>query len=105
MIHTCIAHMMMRQFCCSCSKHVRAALWQQTTNMSCPGPATPALPAVCRYRSGRCPARRYMQELLPLVQGGELPFTDIITHRHASVMHTTTLCTGWSLGSMQTLTP
>lgn len=33
------------------------------------------------YRSGRCPARYYMEQLLPLVQQKRYPFTDIITHR------------------------
>lgn len=32
-------------------------------------------------RCGRCPARHYMQKLLPLVQSKAWPFTDIITHR------------------------
>lgn len=32
-------------------------------------------------RFGRCPARRYMEQLLPLVQSKQWPFTDIITHR------------------------
>ncbi|KAF6258722.1 chaperonin 10-like protein [Scenedesmus sp. NREL 46B-D3] len=33
------------------------------------------------YRSGRCPARRYMQQLLPLVVSKAWPFADIISHR------------------------
>lgn len=33
------------------------------------------------YRSGRCPARHYMQQLLPLVQAKAWPFTAIISHR------------------------
>eukprot|EP00878_Enallax_costatus_P018283 GHUV01019240.1.p1 GENE.GHUV01019240.1~~GHUV01019240.1.p1 ORF type:complete len:322 (+),score=18.99 GHUV01019240.1:744-1709(+) len=33
------------------------------------------------YKSGRCPARHYMEKLLPLVLNKEWPFTDIITHR------------------------
>jgi threonine dehydrogenase-like Zn-dependent dehydrogenase len=33
------------------------------------------------FKSGRCPARAYMQKLLPLVQQKAYPFTDIITHR------------------------
>jgi threonine dehydrogenase-like Zn-dependent dehydrogenase len=32
-------------------------------------------------RCGRCPARHYMRQLLPLVQEQAWPFTDIITHR------------------------
>jgi hypothetical protein len=32
-------------------------------------------------RSGRCPARHYMQQLLPLVQSKAWPFTGIISHR------------------------
>jgi threonine dehydrogenase-like Zn-dependent dehydrogenase len=32
-------------------------------------------------RCGRCPARHYMEKLLPLVQEKQWPFTDIITHR------------------------
>ena len=33
------------------------------------------------YRVGRCPARHYMELLLPLVQEKRLPITSIITHR------------------------
>lgn len=33
------------------------------------------------FKCGRCPARRYMQQLLPLVEARKWPFTDIITHR------------------------
>jgi threonine dehydrogenase-like Zn-dependent dehydrogenase len=32
-------------------------------------------------RCGRCPARHYMEKLLPLVQSQVWPFTEIITHR------------------------
>jgi len=31
-------------------------------------------------KCGRCPARHYMEKLLPLVQQKQWPFTDIITH-------------------------
>ena len=33
------------------------------------------------YRTGRCPARQYMETLVPLVQKGTYDFTAIITHR------------------------
>jgi S-(hydroxymethyl)glutathione dehydrogenase/alcohol dehydrogenase len=33
------------------------------------------------YRVGRCPARRYMERLLPLVREHRLDITSIITHR------------------------
>jgi threonine dehydrogenase-like Zn-dependent dehydrogenase len=33
------------------------------------------------YRVGRCPARHYMERLLPLVRERRLPITSIITHR------------------------
>lgn len=33
------------------------------------------------YRVGRCPARHYMERLLPLVREKRLPITSIITHR------------------------
>jgi threonine dehydrogenase-like Zn-dependent dehydrogenase len=32
-------------------------------------------------RFGRCPARHYMQQLVPLVQAQVAPFGDVITHR------------------------
>lgn len=32
-------------------------------------------------RFGRCPARAYMQKLLPVVQSKAWPFADIVTHR------------------------
>ncbi|MEW5315939.1 MAG: hypothetical protein WDW38_007335 [Sanguina aurantia] len=33
------------------------------------------------YKSGRCPARRFMERLIPLVASHRLDFTQIITHR------------------------
>jgi threonine dehydrogenase-like Zn-dependent dehydrogenase len=33
------------------------------------------------YRSGRCPARRYMERLLPLVQERAYPLSDLFSHR------------------------
>jgi threonine dehydrogenase-like Zn-dependent dehydrogenase len=33
------------------------------------------------YRTGRCPARHYMEELLPLVAEGRLPLSAVISHR------------------------
>ena len=35
------------------------------------------------FKSGRCPARAYMEKLLPEMKESKLPFTDIITHRLA----------------------
>ena len=35
------------------------------------------------YRTGRCPARHYMEELLPLVAEGEFPLSAVISHRMA----------------------
>lgn len=33
------------------------------------------------YRAGRCPARAYMDELLPLIAEGRFPLDDLISHR------------------------
>ncbi len=33
------------------------------------------------YRTGRCPARRYMEELLPLVQSKKYDLTSVFSHR------------------------
>ncbi len=33
------------------------------------------------YRTGRCPARHYMEELLPLVAEGRFPLSSVISHR------------------------
>jgi threonine dehydrogenase-like Zn-dependent dehydrogenase len=33
------------------------------------------------YRAGRCPARRYMDELLSLVAEGRFPLADLVSHR------------------------
>ena len=33
------------------------------------------------YRTGRCPARHYMEELLPLVAEGRFPLSAVISHR------------------------
>jgi hypothetical protein len=45
----------------------------------------PLLPSTAPYPRpasfGRCPARAYMERLLPLVRAKRWPFTDIITHR------------------------
>jgi threonine dehydrogenase-like Zn-dependent dehydrogenase len=35
------------------------------------------------YRSGRCPARHYMERLLPLVRQGRYPLSSVISHRLA----------------------
>jgi threonine dehydrogenase-like Zn-dependent dehydrogenase len=35
------------------------------------------------YRSGRCPARHYMERLLPLVREGRYPLGSVISHRLA----------------------
>lgn len=40
-----------------------------------------AAAAAAASRSGRCPARHYVQQLLPLVQAKAWPFTAIISHR------------------------
>ena len=33
------------------------------------------------YRTGRCPARHYMEGLLPLVAEGHFPLSAVISHR------------------------
>ena len=33
------------------------------------------------YRNGRCPARHYMERLLPLVQSKKYDFSKVISHR------------------------
>jgi threonine dehydrogenase-like Zn-dependent dehydrogenase len=35
------------------------------------------------YRSGRCPARHFMERLLPLVRDGRYPLSSVISHRLA----------------------
>jgi threonine dehydrogenase-like Zn-dependent dehydrogenase len=35
------------------------------------------------FRTGRCPARHYMERLLPVILGCELPLASVITHRLA----------------------
>jgi threonine dehydrogenase-like Zn-dependent dehydrogenase len=35
------------------------------------------------YRGGRCPARHYMEKLLPLVRQGRYPLSSVISHRFA----------------------
>lgn len=34
-----------------------------------------------KHRFGRCPARAYMEKLLPIVRARRWPFASIITHR------------------------
>jgi threonine dehydrogenase-like Zn-dependent dehydrogenase len=33
------------------------------------------------YRSGRCPARAYMDRLLPLIRSRKYPLMDVFSHR------------------------
>jgi threonine dehydrogenase-like Zn-dependent dehydrogenase len=37
--------------------------------------------AAVTYRSGRCPARYYMEKLLPVVRERRFDFTSVFTHR------------------------